>query len=82
MNEVSSLWVIGDDHKGLSGVKLLAELNDAVQVVVEQLLILQVQFAFTKGLLVAFVHVEDDLLVGVGALKEVGNVTLLLNELD
>ena len=52
-----------------------------MQVIVEKLLVLQIQFAFTQGLLVSFVHVEDDLLVGIGTFEEVSNVALLLNEL-
>ena len=81
MYELPSLLVFGDDHEGLSRVELLTELNDTVKIVVEQFFIFDVQFTFAKGVLVSFVHVENDLLVGVWALEEIGYVALLLNEL-
>lgn len=40
MDHLSSFMVICDDHQGLGWVELLAELNDALQIVVENILVL------------------------------------------
>ena len=38
MNELSSDWVVSDDHKSFGWIELLAELNDALKIVIEYFL--------------------------------------------
>ena len=45
MDELSGDGVVGDDHQGFGGVKLLTEFDDALQVVVEYLLAFDVKLA-------------------------------------
>jgi len=79
VNPFSLLIVAGDLHKSVCGIKLLAELNDALQIIVEELLRLEVELVLAERLLVSLDHHEDDLLVLVRALEEVLQVTLLLD---
>ena len=79
MDELASDWVVGDDHKRVCWVELLTKFDDALKVVVEYLLAIDVKLALTKSLLVSLHHHEDHLLIIIWALKEVLEITLLLN---
>ena len=78
MDELSPLWIVGDDHECLCWVELLAEFDDALQVVIENVLVLQVEVAFSKAFLISFYHLEYNLLVVVWTLEEVLQITLSL----
>ena len=45
MDELSPNWIVGYDHKSLSWVELLAEFNNALQIVIENVLALKIKLA-------------------------------------
>lgn len=76
MDAFASLLIIGNDHQCLSRVKLLAELYDALQVVIENVLVFHIQVAVSESILITFHHLKNYLLVVVRALKKVLKVSL------
>lgn len=79
MNPCSLLLIRCDLHKGLSRIILLTELDNALQVVIEQILLLDVEFILTEAFLITLYHHEYNLLIFVWALKEVLQVTLFFD---
>ena len=79
MDELSSLRITSDNHESLSGVKLLAELDNALEIVVEYVLVLHVELALFQTVLIAFHHLEDDFLVTSRAFEEVLDEALFLD---
>ena len=71
MNPCSLLLICCDLHKGLSRIILLTELDNALQIVIEQILLLDVEFILTETFLITLDHHENDLLILVWALEEV-----------
>ena len=79
MNEFSTNGVVGNDHQCLSWVELLTELDDALKVIIEDFLGVNVEFTLTKTFLVTFHHHKYNFLILIRALEEVLEVSLLLN---
>lgn len=76
---LSALNVVSDDKQSLSWVKRLAELNDALEVEVEYISVLDIEVALTEGVLITFDHHKDNFLIGLGAFEEVLQESLFLD---
>lgn len=66
-------------HECVGWVKLLAEFDNTLQIVVKQILRIKIELIFTQWILISLDHHENNLLVLVWAFEEILEVTLLLN---
>jgi hypothetical protein len=81
MDEFSSFDVLSDNHESFSWIELLAELDNALQIVVEYVLIFKVQLTLGKSVLMSLDHHKYNLLVVRRTLKKVLQEPLLLYHL-
>jgi hypothetical protein len=71
MNELSSHRIIGNYHQCLSWIKLLTEFDNALKIVVEDLLGVHIKLTLAETFLVSFNHHENYFLILIRAFEEV-----------
>lgn len=78
-NSFSSIIITGNLHKCVSWIKLLAELNNALQIVIKNVSIIKIQIWLTKSFLVTFDHHKYNFLIVIWTFEEIRQIALFLN---
>lgn len=78
-NCLPSIIITSNLHQCISWIKLLAELYNALQIVIENISIIKIQIWLTKPFLIAFDHHKNNLLIIIRTFKEITQIALFLN---
>ena len=78
-NCLSPIIITCNLHQGISWIKLLAELYYALQIVIENISIIKIQFWLTQSFLIPFDHHKNNFLIIIRTFKEITQITLFLN---